>query len=138
MLLQSFKRIIKSDFADDEQDMIEKLSYSINQGFDNVLNTLNNNVSLANNVACTLRDFQVAVDSTGTPKKAVVMKLLNSQVKAIGSTVITSNNITNARRVPTSQPFITFSQNNDTIIISNISGLQVDDNYVLKVIIWHG
>lgn len=138
MLLQSFKRIIKGDFPEEYGELIEKLSYSINLGFDNVLNALNNNVNLTNNIACTLKDVQVNVDADGFPLKSATIKLLNAQVKAIGCTVISSVNLNNNARYPTSQPFVTFTQNNDTIIINNISGLQVNDSYILKVIVWHG
>lgn len=138
MLLQSFKRIIKADFEDKYQDLIEKLSYSINLGFDNILNALNNNVNLSNNIACTLKDVQVNVGVDGFLLKPATIKLLNAQVKAIGSTVILSTNNSNAARLPTNQPFITFTQNNDTIIISHISGLQANDSFTLKVIVWHG
>lgn len=138
MLLQSFKRIIKGDFEEVYQEMIDKLAYSINQSFDNILDALNNNISLNNNIACTLRDLLVNVGPDGTPLRTANIKLLNAQVKAIGCTVISSINNTNNTRIPTSQPFITFTQNNDIIIINNISGLRTNDSYTLKVIVWHG
>lgn len=138
MKLQSFRRIIKSDYSADEQSLVDKLSSSINIAFDNVFEALNGKIDLTNNVSCTVTSVNVMTNSSGVPAVTTAFKISSANVKVIGCSVISAINNTNTTTYPTSSPFIIFSQNNDVITINNISGLVADNNYTLKIIAWYG
>ncbi len=137
MIIQSFKRIIKSDYAQEFQQLVETLGNSINIAFDNINNVLNRNVSLKDNIACTLKTVQLTVNDNGTPNSTITINLASVNAKAIGASVINVVNSTSASTIPTGQPFINFSQNNNTVIVNNITNLQKGNTYQVTIVVWH-
>lgn len=132
-----FRRLFRQDFKEEYGDLIDGLSPAINTGIETLYNVFNKNVDLSNNIQCTVKDVTVEVDSSGTPKvtTSFALDVLNTPVK--GTTVILANNLTNTSTYPTSQPFVSFSQNANNLIINNVSGLQANQKYTLRVIAWN-
>jgi hypothetical protein len=131
--LPNFKRLYKTDFKQENQDLIEQLSFIINGAFDSIYQTLNQQVSLQDNIQCTVKDVTVVVDATGKPTSTSSMSLsANGQVT--GLTVIMANNITNSTTYPTGMPFISYTVSGKTVIFNNITGLQANNKYTLRVI----
>ena len=133
MLLQSFKRLFKGDFDQKDQPFVEKFSFFFNNGIETLYNALNKNISLKDNILCTVRDLEVAVFSTGLPKTTTSISV-DISGKIIGLNVLKVENLTNSNSYPSSAVFISWTQDNKTIYINHITGLTVNDNYRIKVV----
>ena len=130
--LPSYKRIIKSDYEEEQRTLVDRLAGSINDGFDSVLFALNGRLSLTDNVQGTLGQFQVIVDASGVPKNKTFMGLEDA-TRVIGVNVLKLENRTNSSRFPTGSPFITFKQSSDSLEIQHITGLVADHNYLITI-----
>lgn len=133
MKLPNYKRIITSDFEEEDQEMIEQLGRSVNDAFNQVYFTLNGRVDLANNLFCTVRVVDVVVDSTGAPVSRTTVSLNNTQ-PVIGCIVLQAVNQTNSNIYPTGAPFISFTQLDQALLINNITGLQPNMRYTLRIV----
>lgn len=131
--LPGYRRIFTTDYEKQYQQLVDSLSVSINQGFDSLYNALNNNLTLGDNSTSTIKTITLSVDSNGVPNPGSQFTL-NTTTKVIGMQVVSAINNTNNKTYPTSQPFITFSQNSNIITINNISGLQTSNSYTLTII----
>ncbi len=131
---QQFRRIIAEDFPEKERPTINKLAYSINSFAEDVLQCLNNNLSMQDNLAANQKTFSVMLVS-GVPTIATSVKTgLNTQCGGIQ--VIRAVNKTTITNFPTSAPFISFTNDNGLILINKITGLQDNEKYDLTVIFW--
>jgi hypothetical protein len=133
MRLPSFRRIYKTDYEQQYQKLIDTLSVSLNNAFDSIFGALNNGISLTDNIACTVKDVIIQVDSSGKPLTSTSFNI-NTIGTIKGVQVIQATNLDNPGIYPTSQPFITYTQNNQTILILNASGLQVNVRYSVRVV----
>jgi hypothetical protein len=59
---------------------------------------------------------------------------LSANGQVTGLTVIMANNITNSTTYPTGMPFISYTVSGKTVIFNNITGLQANNKYTLRVI----
>jgi hypothetical protein len=135
--LQGFRRLYKQDFDQQYGDLIDGLSPALNTGVEVLYQALNKNLDLANNIRCTVRDVSVIVNASGVPKSITSIALDVKNAPVIGCQVISAQNVTNSSTFPTGQPFISFSQKSDVLIINNVTGLQADNQYTLKIICWN-
>lgn len=140
MRIPSFKRLIKTDYSngpvENEQSFIEKISFSLNNGIEALYNVLNKNVSLKDNVFCTVKTINITVDSLGNPvgNASFVLDTAMNSNRVIGIQVLAAINQVNTTTYPTGAPFVSFSQNNNNIIINNITGLQANQGYQLTLV----
>lgn len=137
MKLPSFKTLIASDFEKIYKKLVDQLSLSLNNGVQILYTALNNNLSLRDNLNCTVKDVLVTVDANGKPTQSTAFTLSNSNAKVDGITVIMALNQSNTSVYVNSQPFITGTQSSNTYIINNITGLQVQQQYLIRVVAWH-
>lgn len=129
--LQSFRRIIIEDYPEKERELVGKLASSINIFAEDVTATLNKNVSI-DNLAETQKNITITVDASGVPTRpAQVLTGLNKT--CAGTLVIKAINNTTVANVPSATPFITFTNNAASIIISNVSGLTANEQYTLTI-----
>ena len=131
--IPTFKRIYKTDYPPEQQDLVDKLSFSINIGFESVNGALNNAISLQDNVQCTVKSFNIEVDSTGKPKSASTFTL-TSAGKLTGIMVLSAVNQTNSTVYPTATPFISFNVNSTLVSILNVSGLPANNVFFLTIV----
>lgn len=135
MKIPLFKRIFKTDYKKEEQDLVDKLAGSVNDGFDGLYGMINKNISLEDNLYCIVKTVNVTVDTNGNPKQSIGFKnTLASKIR--GLQVINSQNLTNSGVYVTGAPFISFSETSGNIIINNIKGLPANNNFELTVIAW--
>jgi hypothetical protein len=135
MNLNRFKRIFKGDYPQEQQPLVEKLASSINIGFESLYNAMARNVSISDNIACTVKKLSTAVDSAGIPTSTLSFKTdVLGQVKGIS--VIRATNLTNSTVYVTSHPFLTYSQDNTTVTILHIAGLPVSNTFELTIVAW--
>jgi len=132
MKLPSFRRIIKNDYEDKYQSLVETLSVSINYGIDSLYDALNKKISLKYNILGTVKDVTVQVDSTGKPIQTTGFKL-DFTNKVAGVFVGKAENLTNPNDFPASV-FIHWTQNGDSVQINNIAGLSTSNSYKLRII----
>lgn len=137
MKLPSFRRLIKSDYKEEYQGLIETLSFSLNNGIEVLYQTLNKAVSLRDNVACTVKDIDVQVDSNGIPVGSLRFSLDNTN-RILGLFVLNAINTKNPSVLPTSGVFVSFSQENKTVIINNIKGLPSNQPFTLTIVAFEG
>jgi hypothetical protein len=131
--LSTYKRLTTTDFEEDQQKLIEQLSFPVNDGFSELYFAMNGRVDLRNNLFCTVRDIDITVDSAGSPVNSTSFSL-DKDGKILGCQVLYASNQTNAAVYPTSQPFVSFTQNGKTVTINNISGLQASTRYVIRIV----
>lgn len=117
--------------------MVERLSYSINIFADNINAALNKNISLQDNIQCTVKSFNIEVDSVGKPKNPTAFTL-TSTGKLTGITVLTAINQTNSNIYPTGTPFISYNLNNTIVSITNVAGLPANNVFTLTVVAYTG
>lgn len=135
MRLPSFKQLRKTDFKTEYQDLIETLSLSVNNAIESLNDLANKKISLTDNVACTVKDVLVIVDSSGAPTTNTAIAL-DSTNKVLGTSIILVTNQTNSNTYPTNAPFISYQAAEKSIIIRNITGLQAGQKWLLRVIVW--
>jgi len=131
--LPSFRRIFIGDFSPEEQPLVNKLAATINQGLEVVYSVLNNNISISDNMAATVKEIQVRVDAAGNPIGTTGFPL-TFKGNAKGILVLRAENLSDTSTYPTSQPFCSFTQAGPTLFISHISGLQANQNYRLTLV----
>lgn len=135
MKIPNFRRIFYTDYPQDQQPLIQKLSVTINNGFENPYNALQNNISLADNIACTVKQVTLTVDSTGTPTTATSFSVTTTGTLT-GLTVMAATNQTTATVYPTGNPFISYTQNSQLITITNVAGLPANNSFLLTIVAW--
>lgn len=137
MKLPNFRRIFKGDYQAEFQGLVEQLSVTINNGFEVIYEALNNKISLRDNIACTVGEFLVEVNDSGTPKNSITVKLRSSNERVEGVMVISATNTSNASTYPPGAVFVSYTPNSDFITINNIKGLTANVQYRIKVVIFN-
>lgn len=136
--LPSFKRIIKEDFAAEEQNLISKLGFLVNSAFDSVFSAFDKNITIVDNLNQDLIDVDVTVDASGNPKLPLEIRTrLRSNCKGIQ--VVRLDNLSNPTSLPNTAPFVYFNQGTQTNVnITVIKGLTADVKYRLKLLLIGG
>ena len=137
MKLPNFKRLYDQDYQQEFKGLVGQLAVSINSGFEVLYEALNKKVSLRDNIACTVRDVNVVVDATGNPKNRTTFSLDSNSVVVDGCQVIRATNNTNSNTYPSNAVFISFTQTNSGVEINNVTGLQQNQQYTLRIVAYH-
>lgn len=142
MKLPSQKRINENDFDKEYQDLVKELASVLNTDIENIYLALSKRLSITDNVDCTVKTVTVLVDASGIPTTTTSFQLdrtggtqVFSKIKGI--TVITATNNTNSTVYPTSQPFISWTQNEGRVTINHISGIPASNLFSLVLIAWN-
>lgn len=133
MKLPSFRRIVKSDYEEENESLIETLSFTLNSSMESLFSAFNRAISLKDNVACTVRSITVTVDSSGKPKNNTQFRL-DTNGRALGVIVLNAVNNSNPNILPLAGVFVSFSQDGTNIIINNIKGLPSDQQFTLTLV----
>lgn len=132
--LPSFKRLFKSDYPAEQQNLVESLSSSLNIGIESLYEALNKKLTFKDNFLGATKEVLIEVNSAGEPKVTTGFSLDGITTPVEGLIVVRAENITNSVTYPTGGVFITYTQSGGTIIINHITGLQANNKYKLKVI----
>jgi hypothetical protein len=133
--IQSFKRIIAEDYDEKDRPLVEKLSNSINSFAQDVQDALNKQLSFKDNFNITTTTLTALVDANGKPLAKTAMKT-GLVGQCVGVQVIRVANLTNSTSYPSGTPFVSYSNNNDAIIITHISNLVANHKYQLTLILY--
>lgn len=140
MILPNYRRINIVDYTADQQALVEKLASSLNIGVDNVYLALTNRLTFSDNFSATQKTFNITVDANGNPAQSISFLLNsanNTQPRVSGTLVISAINNTVSNVYPTATPFISYTQNGNTININNIAGLPANNNFSVTLIVFH-
>jgi hypothetical protein len=135
MKLPSYKRIYDTDYKEEFRPLVSTLAVSINNAFDTLYNALNGNLTLKDNIASTIASFSVTVDSTGRPLQPTQFKLATTQTTVEGLIVINAYGANNSAITPSSAVFVSFTKNENFIIVNKIAGLTANIPYTIKVVV---
>lgn len=136
MRLPSFKRLFTQDYDKDDQQLVDKLSVSLNSGIESLYEAINNNLSLKDNIKCTVKNVTLQVTGAGIPKIPTSF-IQDIKGRIYGISVINAVNVTNPTSYLPSAPFITWSQNDTIVTIRHVTGLEQDFTYTLTLIAWN-
>lgn len=133
MKLQSWRNLVKDNFPQKYYDLIDTLGFSLNPMMSQVLNALNKNLTIADNLNMQYKDITITVDATGKPISTTTYKSTLTGTTQ-GITVIKTDNLSSAGTYPISAPFVSWSDNSGTVTITNISGLQANQKYQIRLL----
>lgn len=134
MRLPGYKRINRKDYNQEDQQLIDRLSGTINDAFDSLFDALNNRLTFRDNFLSTVSEFSVTVDTNGIPTGTTSFKLSRSSQKVEGVLVINATNVTVPSLPPVGAVFISYTVNSDNIVINKITGLSEGNTYRIKVL----
>lgn len=135
MILGSYRRIIKTDFPANYQDLVDQLGTSVNKGFNDLYTLANHNITFTDNISATIATFNVTVDASGNPTNSVSIPLTNNLTKATGVIPLNAIGTTNTSLLPTGGLSFSFSNSSNNVLIKNIQGLQASNSYSVTVLI---
>ena len=128
----NIKMIVKEDFAQSDQALVDKLAYIINPVFTDLQSAFAKGIDIT---YLTREITPISITSVaGVPNPRAQFK--TALTKPVGVVVISAPNATNTATYPTSAPFVSWSINGTIITINAITGLQDNAKYniVLEVI----
>lgn len=134
MKLPSYKRLIDTDFKPEERNLIQQLAGTLNIGIETLYQALNKNLNLQDNISCTVKNVDVIVDASGNPKTKTSFTLDTTNLKVESLLVSRAQNITTTTSYPTTAPFVSFTQENNSIVLNNVTGIQANNLYRLRLI----
>lgn len=132
--LPSFKRLFKSDYPTDQQNLVETLSSSLNIGIESLYEALNKKLTFKDNFLGSTKEVLLEVGISGEPKITTGFSLDGLTTPIEGLMVVRAENLTNSSVYPTSGVFVSYTQSGGSIIINHVTGLQANNKYKLKVI----
>ena len=132
--LSSYRLLYKTDFPQQYQSLVDQMSLTINQSFQEVYSAFNNNITFADNINATIVTINVSVDKTGTPQTAVNFKLNTFQTVLQGLIVLNTVCTNNSLIYPTAGLFLSFTSAKGTVSINNIQGLPKDDKWAITLL----
>lgn len=134
--LPTLRRLFKNDFKPEYSELVEKLIVSINNGFDNVYDALNNKLTLKNNILCSIKDFTAQVNSSGIPVSTINLAVgFNNNISVV--TVGKVNNITNLNQYPSGGVVVSWEQTSPGFLkINHITGLVSGESYNIRLVIY--
>lgn len=134
MKIPGYKRIFKGDFPPDQQSLVEKLSFIINDGFQTLYEQLNKKLTFKDNMMSTIRSFTVSVDANGIPRSTTQFNI-DETTKIEGLLVIRVENVDNSFAYPSGAVQIdAFRQEDRLLTVDHITGLDARVNYRIKLL----
>jgi hypothetical protein len=135
MKLPSYRRIYKTDYKEEFQPLVESLAVTINNAFDTIYNALNGNLTLKENIASTISEFTVTVDSSGTPVQDTQFRLSSNQKNVEGLIVINAYGTNSTNVTPYSGVFVAYTKNDEYVSINRVLGIDSGTQYTIKVLV---
>lgn len=129
MKINNVNRLRVEDFSSEDQELVSKLANTLNPFLEQIVNVFSKNIDF-DNLNQEILTISVTTNTNGTPKTTTQIKTtLKNRVKglicirAINETSFVNN-----------QPFITFTQKDDLLTISHLTGLPEGKTFILTVI----
>jgi hypothetical protein len=132
--LSSYRRIIKNDYSDEYKGLVDQLSVSINNGFDTLFNAVNGKLNFYDNIASTIVEIKVTVNSSGNPIQKTQFKLNNNQTNIEGILVLRVLGYNDPNLYAMSGLSLSYTSESGVVTINNIQGLQANKIYLIKLL----
>lgn len=132
--LSGGRRLLTEDFSAEDQELIRKLAFVLNPFLEEVTNSLQKNLSVAENLTMEFKDLDVEVDGSGFPTNTAKFQTSFSKVTGllvVNHTVLT----TGASLYPANGIYCTFKQSNNIIEVNHITGLNTSTKYRLRLLV---
>jgi hypothetical protein len=128
-----FKRLLKEDFPEEAQKWTDTLGGIINPAFEAITRAFNKDITFTDNINCQVKDIEVEVDAQGEPRTTTAFK---SELKGLSKGIfcIRATNISGGTALLSGAPFITFSENNGTVELLQVTGLPASTRFRLRII----
>lgn len=128
----NLKRLIKEDFPQEYQDLVDKIAFSFNPLTEQLTQAFNHGIDF-NNLNQEYTTFTLKVDASGVSTTSTELKhSLKTRIK--GLHCIRAENLTDNTPL-NGAPFISFTTKNDIIQITQVTGLVADKQYRLSLVI---
>lgn len=131
------QRLKTEDFPEEQRDLVERIAVSLNGFVEKMIFLLSKRVDFKNlnQFVSTINVVSGSTNTTdGSLKTPVTIKTdINGRI--IGVSLINLANKTNSLAVPTSQPYISYSINQNLLTIQKIYGLNNTSEYSLTLLI---
>lgn len=133
MKISGFKRLLKEDFPEDEQPLVDRLANAFNLFLEQIYYAFNNNISIRENLLAQTITVRLNVDASGKPNNAQIKYTLKT--RPLGISVLSASNVSDSTPL-SGAPFVVFTLNGDIITMSQITGLIPNKNYDLTLVIY--
>lgn len=131
MKINSVKRLNKEDFPDEDQELIEKLSYSVNPFFEQIYSAFTNGLTFKDNFY-----GQAVTLTTKVNANIPVNNEIKYTLKTRPQTILVLNVVNNTDNTPlTGSPYAGFRLNGNNLTIEYITGLVDNKEYTLSLFI---
>ncbi len=131
MKINNLKRLIKEDFPEEYQELVDKLGFALNPMLEQVSNAFNKNINFDN---LSREVLTVTLENaTGGSLKAVTQIKTSLSGRIIGLNIIRAENLTNSVVYPTNAPFVSWSINGNIMTIQKVTGIQDNNKYRLTL-----
>lgn len=137
MKLPIYKRISREDLQE-APDWIGKMLYPINQVFETVYNTLNKNLTFADNFLSFQKSVQFTTKSTYTAGDWDVISVAIPQNfrNKVSGVIILKFSPTNTSLITNSDPFsLIWAENDRTVQLLWVAGLQNSTSYDISILV---
>ena len=131
--IQAPKTLRVEDFAPDQQEMVGKIAFVINNYQDQIFNLVNGNIDFFN-LAQSIRTINVTTNGSGEVNGPI---LINPELsrRIIGVLCVSARNTSNPAIFPASQPFIAFNSEIGRFTIQKITGLPASSTISLTLLL---
>jgi uncharacterized protein YuzE len=133
----NIRRIRAEDFSAEDRELINKLSFSLNEFMDQTIFVLDGKVDFRN-LNQQIVDVNIKASATNETDGTIINPpSIKTSVKGkvIGVLVINASNRINPAIIPRSQPFVQFTIGTDRVDILKVSGIQNNSEYTLKLLL---
>lgn len=133
MKIQAPKRLLTSDFKDDDKEVASKIGGLINTFLEEVYNLTSKNITIGDNLDQVVKIITVSVNAAGVPTTNISFQNpLKNRVQGFQVLRAIGNSY------PTSQPFISYSEKNNVIYVEHISGIPANTEFQLVILMIGG
>lgn len=136
MIIKKFIKILTNDFPAEYKKLVDQLAGILNDYLDSQSAAMTNQLSLADNLYCEIREISIKLDANYKPIINTSMKLQIIQGRIQGLQVIQVVNEDNIAIGATAAPYIDFTQNESLVTVNKIVGLPINYNFRVKLIVW--
>ena len=119
------KKININDFSSANKEDISRIARSLNPFYDEVEKALRNTLSYE------YITFTITVDASGIPVNSVALPI--SDVSLLKGFIAVSA-VNSAGTFPTGSPFISYTINKNSVIITHVSGLPANTKFTLNIL----
>ena len=130
MKIQAPKRIMTSDFEDDDKAVAGKMASLLNTFLEEMYSLSNKNVTIGDNLDQSVKTISLQVNSSGIPTTSISFQNpLKGKIQGCQVIRVFGNSY------PTAQPFVSFTERNGVIEVNHVSGLPANTNFQLVILL---